>query len=90
MSQQSLADLAVETLARVQAMSDGIGLEHPERHAIREMKQTAEQVLADAFRVAQRIVWASRTMREVVDEVSKAAAIAAAEQPAIAARKENA
>jgi hypothetical protein len=28
MSQQSLVDLAVETLARVQAMGDGVGLEH--------------------------------------------------------------
>jgi hypothetical protein len=36
------------------------------------MKSTAEQVLADAFRVAQRIVWASGTVREVVAEASKA------------------
>ena len=73
MSQQSLADLAVETLAAVQQMNDGIGLEHPERHAIREMKQAAEQVLADAFRVAQRIVWASKTVREAVAEVTSVA-----------------
>jgi hypothetical protein len=82
MSQQSLADLAVETLARVQQMGDGIGLEHPERHAIREMKQTAEQVLADAFRVAQRIAWASGTVREVVAEVAVTAQKAASQEAA--------
>lgn len=74
MSQQSLADMAVEILGRVQQMSDGIGSEHPERHAIREMKQAAEQVLIDAFRAAQRIVWAAGTVREVVTKVATQAA----------------
>ncbi|WP_292041540.1 hypothetical protein [Massilia sp. UBA6681] len=76
MSQQSIADLFVETLGKVQRMSDGIGLEHPERHAIREMKQAAEQVLADACRVAQRIVWAAGSTREAV---AKAAATPASQ-----------
>ena len=87
MSQQSLADLAVETLARVQQMSDGIGLAHPERHAIREMKQTAEQVLADAFRAAQRIVWAAGTVREVVAEVAAPAQEPGAQQGQSSARE---
>lgn len=38
---KSLADRAVETLAAVRAMDTGVALEHPERHAVRELKATA-------------------------------------------------
>lgn len=42
--QRSLADRAVETLAAVRAMDDGVSMEHPERHTVRELKATAEQI----------------------------------------------
>lgn len=63
--QQSLADAAVETLAAVKSMDNGIGLEHPERHVIRDLKRNAEALIADALRRAREIAYAADAIRQL-------------------------
>ena len=57
MSQPSLADQAVSTLAAVARMDSNVTNEHPERHQVRKLKQLAEQTLADAMRRAMELAW---------------------------------
>ena len=62
---QSLADTFVETLAAVRAMDNGIGLEHPERHVIRDLKREAETLLADALRHARGLAYTAEAIRQL-------------------------
>lgn len=62
---QSLADTFVETLAAVRAMDNGIGLEHPERHVIRDLKRNAEALIADALRRARELAYTAESIREL-------------------------
>lgn len=65
MSEQSLADMAVETLAAVRAMDNGIDLSHPERHVIRDLKRNAETMIADALRRARDLAFTADQVREL-------------------------
>lgn len=65
MAEQSLADIAVETLAAVRTMDNGIGLEHPERHVIRDLKRNAEALIADALRRARDLAYTADAIREL-------------------------
>lgn len=65
MAEQSLADIAVETLAAVKSMDNGIGLEHPERHVIRDLKRNAESLIADALRRARDLAYTADRIREL-------------------------
>jgi hypothetical protein len=62
---KSLADRAVETLAAVRAMDTGVALEHPERHTVRELKATAEQIIEQALRQAARLAESANDLREL-------------------------
>ena len=64
MSEKSLADRAVDALAHVGRMTDRVTNDHPERHAIREMKQVAESILEEAFRQARRLAFAAEELQE--------------------------
>lgn len=63
--QQSLADAAVETLAAVRAMDNGIDLSHPERHVIRDLKRNAEALIGDALRRARELAYAADAIKEL-------------------------
>lgn len=63
--QQSLADAAVETLAAIRAMDNGIDLTHPERHVIRDLKRNAEALIADALRRARDLAYTAYCIREL-------------------------
>lgn len=63
--QQSLADAAVETLAAVRAMDNGIDLTHRERHVIRDLKRNAEALIADALRRARELAYAADAIKEL-------------------------
>lgn len=52
MTQQSLADLAVETLAAVATIDEGVTIDHPERHVVRDLKREAEALISNAMRSA--------------------------------------
>jgi hypothetical protein len=71
---KSLADLAVEALAEVRAMDSGVELEHPERHTVRDMKSTAEQILDQAFRQAKRLAASAQDLRELHRKLEDSAA----------------
>lgn len=71
---ESLADRAVATLAHVARMTEGVTNDHPERHALRELKQVAEAILDEAFQHARRLAFASEGLRETMREQERAQA----------------
>lgn len=80
---KSLADEAVAALAAVRAMDEGMDLNHPERHTVRNLKRAAEEVLGNAFRTAQTLAYMASDVTSLVDnvrleEAKKAAEIARA------------
>ena len=60
----SLADQAVQALAMVKAMDEGVDNEHPERHVVRSMKRVAQQSLEAAFRNAIDVAWMAKDLQE--------------------------
>ena len=62
---QSLADTLVETLTAMRAMNNGIGLEHPERYVIRDLKRNAEALIADAPSRARELAHTAKSIREL-------------------------
>lgn len=65
MTQQSLADLAVETLAAVAAIDEGVTIDHPERHVVRDLKREAEALISNALRSARALAYAAEGLREL-------------------------
>ena len=76
MAEQSLADRAIETLAAVRAMDDGVELAHPERHAVHELKRAAEAILDTALRQAYMLAHAAQDLREDMRKKEKEGAAA--------------
>lgn len=69
MTAPSLADQAVAALAAVSVMTDSVTNDHPERHTIREMKRTAEDILESAIRHARGIArMAEQLQRDMRDK----------------------
>ena len=66
---RSLADDAVAAIAAVGAMYDGMDLNHPERHSVRNLKHAAEEVLRNAFRTAQTLAYMGSDLTSLVDNV---------------------
>lgn len=62
---KTLADQAVETLAAIRAMDEGLTLEHPERHVIRGMKRSVEQMVSSALTAALELTWQAKALREL-------------------------
>ncbi len=69
----SLADQAVQALAMVRAMDEGLDMEHPERHAVRNLKRLAEQTIAAAMRTAIDMAWQAKDLRDMVRAVEETA-----------------
>lgn len=65
----SLADQAVQALAMVKAMDDGLEIEHPERHAIRSMKRVAQQVIEAGLRSAIDLAWQANDLRKLARDI---------------------
>ena len=68
----SINDRAIEAMAAVSQIGNGLTNESPERHIIRNLKRTAEQILSDAFIRATDLsfqaVNVSNTFREQAQE----------------------
>lgn len=62
MEHPSLADKAVDTIAAVRVMGDGLGMEHPERHAVRDLKRAAEEILETALRQARSLAYTAASL----------------------------
>ena len=71
---ESLADRAVDTLAAVRTMCDGVDNSHPERHTIRALKSAAEDILAAALRQARGLAYTAETLRSDMRRVEAEAA----------------
>ena len=68
----SINDRAIEAMAAVSQIGNGLTNESPERHIIRSLKRTAEQILSDAFIRATDLSFqamnVSNTFREQAQE----------------------
>ena len=69
----SLADQAVQALAMVKAMDEGIDLQHPERYAIRNMQRVAQQVIEAGLRSAIDLAWQAQDLRKLARDVEASA-----------------
>lgn len=69
----SLADQAVQALAMVKDMDAGLDMEHPERHAVRNLQRLAEQQIAAGFRIAIDLAWQSKDLRKLVVDIDASA-----------------
>ena len=69
----SLADQAVQALAMVKAMDEGVDNEHPERHVVRSMKRVAQQSLEAAFRNAIDVAWMAKDLKETARKLEASA-----------------
>ena len=69
----SLADQAVQALAMVKAMDEGLDMEHPERHAIRSMQRVAQQVIEAGLRSAIDLAWQAQDLRKLARDVEASA-----------------
>lgn len=80
MQHLSLAEKAVDAIAAVRAMGEGLAMEHPERHAVRDLKRAAEAILETALHQARGLAYTAESlsteMRE--EEAARAAALKAA------------
>lgn len=70
----SLADLAVDTIAAVKAMDEGIELGQPECGVVLSLQRQAEQILTSAFRQAVDLTYSARSVRAAVKEAAEDAA----------------
>lgn len=68
---QSLADCAVSALAEVRAMGENLDNEHPMRHAVRNMKRMAEQIMTDSMRQATELAYNAERLVKDYDEATK-------------------
>lgn len=59
---QSLADQAVQTLAAVSRIGEGMSNESPERHTIRSMKRIAEQAIESGLRIAMDLSYQAENL----------------------------
>ncbi|WP_295380356.1 hypothetical protein [uncultured Stenotrophomonas sp.] len=69
----SLADRAVHALAEVAAMDRYVTTADPERHIVWNLKNEAQQILAEAFTRAARLACLAETTRRDMREAVKAA-----------------
>ena len=65
----TLADRAIDALAKVKAMGDGLELSHPERHQVRQLQRLAERLLTDAFIAADNLAWQASDLRTLAREI---------------------
>lgn len=73
MNTPSLADNAVDTIAAVRAMGDGLPAEAPERHTVRSLKRIAEDILTTAMRQARDLAYQAEYLSKDMGDAVKAA-----------------
>lgn len=70
---ETIADQAVGALATVRAMTTRCDNDHPERHALREVRRAAEETLLNAFRQVRTLALVAETICDFADEVKERA-----------------
>lgn len=76
MTHQSLADKAVDAIAAVRAMGEGLGMDHPERHAVRDLKRAAEAILETALHQARGLAYTAEGLSTDMRKLETARATA--------------
>ncbi len=61
---QSLADQAVDTISAIRNLDTGANMAHPERHAVREMKRVASEIVSNALRQAEALVNSAQSLQQ--------------------------
>lgn len=61
---EMLETMSADILAAVSAITEGVGVDHPECLALKQLRHQAEQTLANAFRKTQHIIAAAKELRE--------------------------
>lgn len=64
MSQQSLADQAVDTISAIRRMRANNDQAHPESYTVHKMKQAAEQIVSTALQQANDLVYAAEILQQ--------------------------
>lgn len=67
MGTRSLADCAVDALAKIGTIGQDMPDDHPMRHAVRSIKRTAETILSDAMRQAVDLSYQAKQMEKDYD-----------------------
>lgn len=70
----SLADQAMQALAMVKAMDEGLDIENPEHHAVRNLQRLAEQEMAAGFRIAIDLAWQAKDLRKLAVDIAESRA----------------
>ena len=73
MNQPSMADNAVDAIAAVRAMGEGLPIDAPERHTVRSLKRIAEDILTTAMRQARGLAYEAESLSKDMREPEKAA-----------------
>ena len=69
MTVKTLEHEAFEALALVASLGEICGdLERPERHAVRNLRRTAETLLMEAFKNAKSIAYEAKDLGQLVDK----------------------
>ena len=71
MSQPSLADNVIITLAQVRAIGEQLDTDHPMRHIVRRMKMFSEQIISDALRQASNLAYEADQVINDYDKANK-------------------
>lgn len=61
---QSLADQAVDTIAAIRSLDTSTNMDHPERHAVRDMKRMATEIVTNALRQAHALVYSAQSLQD--------------------------
>lgn len=64
--QNNLPEMAAATIAAIQRMDEGVTADHPEYHAIGNLKRAAEQAVIDGLRSALAIAESAHNVRDAV------------------------
>ena len=74
MSTPSLADSAVDAIAAVRAMGEGMPADAPERHVVRNLKRMAEDIIGNALRHARDRAYQAEGLSKDMRESERSAA----------------
>jgi len=69
MNGQSLAEKMVYALAKVSAIGEDLTNQHPLRHNVQNMKQTAERILMDAAEQATGLAYQATKLAYQADQL---------------------
>lgn len=67
----SLSDDVIDALSKVRQIGENLDDEHPMRHAVRNMKRSAETTITDAMRQATDISYQAAQLVKDYDESLK-------------------